>query len=274
MRRRIAGVETEYGIACLSNGKQCLTADDIAHRFFTPVIETYHSSNVFTRNGSRLYLDVGSHPEYATCECDSVDQLLTYIRAGDEEMNSLAICAEENLARTAGSGDVYIFKNNTDASGHSFGSHENYLIERTDDFFRISQALIPFLVTRQLICGAGKVLRDPHTGQTSYRLSQRAEHVFDGVSSATTRSRPIINTRDEPLADSSRYRRMHVIVGDSSMAEPTTALKLGSTLLILEMLEEGIEVSDFYPQDPIDAIRIVSRGLDGQAPFLLSLIHI
>lgn len=109
MRRRIAGVETEYGIACLSNGKQCLTADDIAHRFFTPVIETYHSSNVFTRNGSRLYLDVGSHPEYATCECDSVDQLLTYIRAGDEEMNSLAICAEENLARTAGSGDVYIF---------------------------------------------------------------------------------------------------------------------------------------------------------------------
>ena len=269
MRRRIAGVETEYGIACLSNGKQCLTADDIAHRFFTPVIETYHSSNVFTRNGSRLYLDVGSHPEYATCECDSVDQLLTYIRAGDEEMNSLAICAEENLARTAGSGDVYIFKNNTDASGHSFGSHENYLIERTDDFFRISQALIPFLVTRQLICGAGKVLRDPHTGQTSYRLSQRAEHVFDGVSSATTRSRPIINTRDEPLADSSRYRRMHVIVGDSSMAEPTTALKLGSTLLILEMLEEGIEVSDFYPQDPIDAIRIVSRGLDGQAPFLL-----
>ena len=82
------------------------------------------------------------------------------------------------------------------------------------------------------------------------------------MSSATTRSRPIINTRDEPLADSSRYRRMHVIVGDSSMAEPTTALKLGSTLLILEMLEEGIEVSDFYPQDPIDAIRIVSRGLD------------
>lgn len=269
MRRRIAGVETEYGIACMVNGKQRLNADEIAHHFFTPVIHTYHSSNIFTKNGSRLYLDVGSHPEYATCECDSVDQLLTYIRAGDEDMNELAMLAEQGLAHSNIGGDVYIFKNNTDASGNSFGSHENYLIERTDDFFRISQALIPFLVTRQLICGAGKVLTDPSTGETTYRLSQRAEHVFDGVSSATTRSRPIINTRDEPLSDSSLYRRMHVIVGDSSMAEPTTALKLGSTLLMLEMLEKGVEVPNFYPQDPIEAIRIVSHGLDGRAEFPL-----
>ena len=119
MRRRIAGVETEYGIACMLNGKQRLNADEIAHHFFTPVIHIYHSSNIFTKNGSRLYLDVGSHPEYATCECDSVDQLVTYIRAGDEDMNELAILAEQGLSHSNIGGDVYIFKNNTDASGNA-----------------------------------------------------------------------------------------------------------------------------------------------------------
>lgn len=269
MRRRIAGVETEYGIACLHNGKQRMSADEIAYQLFQPVVDEYKSSNVFTRNGSRLYLDVGAHPEYATCECDSVQQLLTYIRAGDAELNELALLAEERLQENGIGGEVYLFKNNTDASGSTFGSHENYLIERNVDFYRLSKALLPFLVTRQLICGAGKVLRDPTTGAVSYRLSQRAEHVYDGVSSATTRSRPIINTRDEPLADAERFRRLHVIVGDSNMSEPTTALKLGSTMMMLEMLEDGVDFPDWTPQDPIKAIRIVSQDIYGRAEFPL-----
>lgn len=269
MLRRIAGVETEYGIACLKDGKQRMPADEIAYQLFQPIVKEYRSSNVFTRNGSRLYLDVGAHPEYATCECDSVDQLLTYIRAGDEDFDALAQQAEKALQETEIGGEVYLFKNNTDASGSTFGSHENYLIERDIDFFRLSKGLIPFLVTRQLICGAGKVFKDPTTGETTYRLSQRAEHVFDGVSSATTRSRPMINTRDEPLADSSRFRRMHVIVGDSTMAEPTTALKLGSAMLMLEMLEGGVDLPDFTPQDPISAIRTVSKDVFGRAQFPL-----
>lgn len=269
MDRRIAGVETEYGIACLHKGKQRLSADEIAYQLFQPVVEEYRSSNVFTRNGSRLYLDVGAHPEYATCECDSVFQLLTYIRAGDVEMNELALQAEKRLHESGIGGEVYLFKNNTDSSGSTFGSHENYLIERDVDFYQLSKALLPFLVTRQLICGAGKVLRDSKTGEISYRLSQRAEHVFDGVSSATTRSRPIINTRDEPLADSERFRRLHIIVGDSNMSEPTTALKIGSTMMMLEMLEGGVDFPDFTPQDPIKAIRIVSRDIYGRAEFPL-----
>lgn len=270
MQRRITGIETEYGIACVKDGRQRMNADAIAYQFFKPVIREYRSSNVFTRNGSRLYLDVGSHPEYATCECDTLRQLLTYVRAGDTEMNKLAREAETFLHNSDIGGEVYLFKNNTDASGATFGSHENYLIERHVDYFRLSQALIPFLVTRQLICGAGKVYCDPETGETTYRLSQRAEHVFDGVSSATTRSRPMINTRDEPLADSHRFRRMHVIVGDSSMSERTFFLKIGSMLLMLEMLEGGVDFPDLMPQDPIAAIRHISVDLSGRAEYTIA----
>ena len=183
------------------------------------------ASNVFLRNGARLYLDVGSHPEYATPECDSVIDLVTHDKAGERVLEGLLVDAERRLRDEGIAGDVYLFKNNTDSAGNSYGCHENYLVGRHGEFARLADVLIPFLVTRQIICGAGKVLQTPRGA--IYSVSQRAEHIWEGVSSATTRSRPIINTRDEPHADAERFRRLHVIVGDSNMSETTTLLKVG-----------------------------------------------
>ena len=153
-------------------------------------------------------------------------------------------------------GEIYLFKNNTDSAGNSYGCHENYLVSRHGEFGRLADILIPFLVTRQLICGAGKVLQTPRGAV--YCLSQRAEHIWEGVSSATTRSRPIINTRDEPHADAERYRRLHVIVGDSNMNEVTTLLKVGSADIVLRMIEAGVAMRDLTLENPIRAIREVS----------------
>lgn len=133
---------------------------------------------------------------------------------------------------------------------------------RHGEFSRLADILIPFLVTRQMLCGAGKVLQTPRGAV--YCVSQRAEHIWEGVSSATTRSRPIINTRDEPHADAERYRRLHVIVGDSNMAEPTTMLKVGATDLVLRMIEAGMVMRDLTLENPIRAIREVSHDMTGQ----------
>ncbi len=206
----------------------------------------------------------GSHPEYATAECDSLVQLVTHDRAGERVLEDLLIDAEQRLADEGIGGDIYLFKNNTDSAGNSYGCHENYLIVRAGEFSRISDVLLPFLVTRQLICGAGKVLQTPKAA--TFCLSQRAEHIWEGVSSATTRSRPIINTRDEPHADAEKYRRLHVIVGDSNMSETTTMLKVGTAALVLEMIESGVPFRDFSLDNPIRAIREVSHDLTGRRP--------
>ena len=217
VQRRIMGIETEFGVTCTFHGHRRLSPDEVARYLFRRVVSWGRSSNVFLRNGARLYLDVGSHPEYATAECDSLIQLVTHDRAGERVLEDLLIDAEQRLADEGIGGDIYLFKNNTDSAGNSYGCHENYLIVRAGEFSRISDVLLPFLVTRQLICGAGKVLQTPKAA--TFCLSQRAEHIWEGVSSATTRSRPIINTRDEPHADAEKYRRLHVIVGDSNMCE-------------------------------------------------------
>ncbi|MEP7056125.1 MAG: proteasome accessory factor PafA2 family protein, partial [Actinomycetota bacterium] len=148
---------------------------------------------------------------------------------------------------------------NTDSAGNSYGCHENYLVGRHGEFSRLAEVLIPFLVTRQIICGAGKVLQTPRGAV--YCISQRAEHIWEGVSSATTRSRPIINTRDEPHADAERFRRLHVIVGDSNMNETTTLLKVGTTDLVLRMIEAGVVMRDLTLDNPIRAIREVSHDI-------------
>jgi len=223
---------------------------------------------VFLRNGSRLYLDVGSHPEYATAECDDLAQLVTHDKAGERILEDLLVDAERRLADEGIGGDIFLFKNNTDSAGNSYGCHENYLVARAGEFSRIADILLPFLVTRQLICGAGKVLQTPRGAV--YCLSQRAEHIWEGVSSATTRSRPIINTRDEPHADAERYRRLHVIVGDSNMSEVTTLLKVGSANLVLEMIEQGVQFRDFSLDNPIRAIREISHDLTGKRPVRLA----
>jgi proteasome accessory factor A len=262
MQRRIFGIETEFGVTCTFHGQRRLSPDEVARYLFRRVVSWGRSSNVFLRNGSRLYLDVGSHPEYATAECDDLVQLVTHDKAGERILEDLLVDAERRLADEGIGGDIFLFKNNTDSAGNSYGCHENYLVTRAGEFSRIADVLLPFLVTRQLICGAGKVLQTPRGAV--YCLSQRAEHIWEGVSSATTRSRPIINTRDEPHSDAERYRRLHVIVGDSNMAEATTLLKVGSANLVLEMIEDGVQFRDFSLDNPIRAIREISHDLTGR----------
>ncbi|MFJ8851148.1 Pup--protein ligase [Streptomyces sp. NPDC102437] len=262
MDRRIFGLENEYGVTCTFRGQRRLSPDEVARYLFRRVVSWGRSSNVFLRNGARLYLDVGSHPEYATPECDNLTELVTHDKAGERILEGLLVDAERRLHEEGIAGDVYLFKNNTDSAGNSYGCHENYLVARHGEFSRLADILIPFLVTRQLICGAGKVLQTPRGAV--YCVSQRAEHIWEGVSSATTRSRPIINTRDEPHADAERYRRLHVIVGDSNMSETTMLLKVGATDLVLRMIEAGTVMRDLTLENPIRAIREVSHDTTGQ----------
>ena len=268
MDRRIFGLENEYGVTCTFRGQRRLSPDEVARYLFRRVVSWGRSSNVFLRNGARLYLDVGSHPEYATPECDSIEELVVHDKAGERILEGLLHDAERRLHEEGIAGDVYLFKNNTDSAGNSYGCHENYLVTRHGEFSRLADVLIPFLVTRQLICGAGKVLPTPRGAV--YCVSQRAEHIWEGVSSATTRSRPIINTRDEPHADAERYRRLHVIVGDSNMSESTMLLKVGATDLVLRMVEVGLVMRDLTLENPIRAIREVSHDLTGRKKLRLA----
>jgi len=260
VERRIFGLENEYGVTCTSHGQRRLSPDEVARYLFRRVVSWGRSSNVFLANGSRLYLDVGSHPEYATPECDSVRELVVHDRAGERILDDLVAAAEERLAEEGIRGTIYLFKNNTDSAGNSYGCHENYLTSRRDDLAHYSEVLIPFLISRQIYAGAGKVLQTSRGAM--FAISQRAEHIWEGVSSATTRSRPIINTRDEPHADAERYRRLHVIVGDSNMSEAATFLKVGATSLLLRMLEEpNVVLRDMTLENPIRAIREISHDL-------------
>jgi proteasome accessory factor A len=262
MERRIFGIENEYGVTCTFRGQRRLSPDEVARYLFRRVVSWGRSSNVFLKNGARLYLDVGSHPEYATPECDSIVDLVTHDKAGERILEGLLVDAERRLREEGIAGDIYLFKNNTDSAGNSYGCHENYLVGRHGEFTRLADVLIPFLVSRQIICGAGKVLQTPRGAV--FCVSQRAEHIWEGVSSATTRSRPIINTRDEPHADAERFRRLHVIVGDSNMSETTTLLKVGASDLVLRMIEAGVVMRDLTLENPIRAIREISHDMTGQ----------
>ena len=261
--RRIFGLENEYGVTFTLRGQRRLSPDEVARYLFRRVVSWGRSSNVFLENGARLYLDVGSHPEYATPECDRIADLVTHDKAGEWILSQLVAGAQARLREEGIRGDVYLFKNNTDSAGNSYGCHENYLTERNDDFNRYTEVLIPFLVSRQIFAGAGKVLQTARGAV--YCLSQRAEHIWEGVSSATTRSRPIINTRDEPHADAERFRRLHVIVGDSNMSEYATFLKVGTTSILLAMLEDSSTVlRDLTLENPIRAIREISHDITCQ----------
>src|SRR6202023_1741651 len=268
MDRRIFGLENEYGVSCTLRGQRRLSPDEVARYLFRRVASWGRSSNVFLENGARLYLDVGSHPEHATPECDSIADLVVHDKAGERILEGLVQSAEQRLREEGIRGEVFLFKNNTDSAGNSYGCHENSLVEREGDFTKFTDVLIPFLVTRQVYAGAGKVLQTARGAM--YCISQRAEHIWEGVSSATTRSRPIINTRDEPHADAEKYRRLHVIVGDSNMCESTTMLKVGTASLVLEMIEAGVAFRDFSLDTPIRAIREVSHDVTGRRPVRLA----
>ena len=260
MERRIFGLENEYGVTCTLRGQRRLSPDEVARYLFRRVVSWGRSSNVFLANGARLYLDVGSHPEYATPECDSIYDLVVHDKAGERILEQLLASAEQRLREEGIRGVIYLFKNNTDSAGNSYGCHENYLTSRRDDLAYYAEVLIPFLVSRQIYAGAGKVLQTARG--PIYCIAQRAEHIWEGVSSATTRSRPIINTRDEPHADAERYRRLHVIVGDSNMSEYTTFLKVGASSILLRMLEDpGVVLRDMTLENPIRAIREISHDM-------------
>ena len=257
MERRIFGIENEYGVTCTLRGQRRLSPDEVARYLFRRVVSWGRSSNVFLENGARLYLDVGSHPEYATPECDALVDVVAHDKAGERILEDLVRAAEERLIEEGIRGEIYLFKNNTDSAGNSYGCHENYLVGRRGDFQRTIDTLIPFFVSRQIFSGAGKLLQTARG--TVYTLAQRAEHIWEGISSATTRSRPIINTRDEPHADAERYRRLHVIAGDSNMSEYITFVKIGTTAALLQMLEADVVFRDLSLENPIRAIREISH---------------
>jgi proteasome accessory factor A len=257
MKRRIFGLETEYGLTCTLHGQRRLSPDNTARYLFEKAIPGTRNANVFLENGARLYLDTGFHPEYATPECDDVDELVVHDKAGERIVEDLLHLGEKRLREDGISGSILLIKNNTDLAGNSYGCHENYLVSRDVSFQRLADALIPFFVTRQVFAGAGKVLLTPRGYH--YCLSQRAQHICQEISGSTTSARSIINTRDEPHADAERYRRLHVIVGDSNMSEVATYLKIGTTALVLDMIEDGFFERDYSLQSSVQAIREISH---------------
>ena len=185
--RRIFGIENEYGVTCTFKGQRRLSPDEVARYLFRKVVSWGRSSNVFLRNGARLYLDVGSHPEYATPECDDVVELVTHDKAGERVLEGLLLDAEQRLHDEGIAGEIYLFKNNTDSAGNSYGCHENYLVSRAGEFSRLADVLIPFLVTRQIIVGAGKVTQTA-ARRVVRRVASAPSTSGRASRSATTRS--------------------------------------------------------------------------------------
>jgi proteasome accessory factor A len=212
-------------------------------------------SDLIISNGARLYND-HTHPEYSTPECHNLFDLVALDRAGER---ILLHCARRRTA-TRGGGVVRLYKNNTDFAEHSYGCHENYLLPRRLPFQQVIEGLVPFLVTRQVWAGAGKVGVEgaPQARQSIYQLSQRADF-FEVLASVDTMTRrPLVNTRDEPHANADQHRRLHLIVGDANMCEWATALKVGACALVLDLLEAGA-LPRWELADPLAAIKEISR---------------
>lgn len=260
MKRRIFGLETEYGIVCTSNqpnGKP-LSIQNTVMYLFREIIHGRMYPDVFLENGARFYQDIGCHPEYATPECDDVIDLVVHDKAGERIVAQLAYSAERRMKNDGIDGKISVFKNNTDTPGNTFGCHENYLMDRRITFRQLASKLIPFFVTRQIFSGAGKIKPEKHGG---YAISQRAQHIREEISIATTTARGIINTRDEPHADREKYRRLHVIVGDSNMSEFTNFLKVATTNIVLRMIEDGFIQQRFNLRNAVRAIQQISDDI-------------
>jgi proteasome accessory factor A len=254
---RIFGLESEYGLIFSPNGRVYLPMEKILGYIFEGLIPNSWPSNAFLCNGARFYQDTGCHPEYSTPECDHLHDLVVHDKAGERLLEACLPMAERRLREEGLVGEIYVFKNNTDSMGNTYGCHENYLMRRDLDFWKVTEQIIPFFVSRQIYAGAGKVLKV--SGRPHFFLSQRAQHIHEKTSSSTTSSRSIINTRDEPHADAEKYRRLHIIVGDSNMSELSTYLKVGATAVVLSMIEEGYTVKGMELEDPVKAIRDISR---------------
>lgn len=248
------------------------TAPDIwditrRHRLETAV-ESEVISNALLPNGGRYYVD-HAHPEYSSPEVTNPLDLVLWDKAGDE----IALRSTRLLAQRPGMPEVALYKNNTDGKGASYGTHENYLMDRAVPFSDVITALMPFLVTRPVFAGSGRVGLGQTGEQAGFQLTQRADFIEAQVGLETTLRRPIINTRDEPHADATRYRRLHVIVGDANQMDVPTYLKFGTTSLVLWLLErEGIppELAPLALADPVHAARQVSHDLTLRRPLELA----
>src|SRR6202041_2938421 len=222
-------------------------------------------ANVILTNGGRLYVD-HAHPEYSSPECTNPLSVVIWDKAGERVMAEAAAKA----ATVPGSAPIQLYKNNTDNKGVSYGSHENYLMRRATPFADIVRFLVPFFVSRQVICGAGRVGIGADGRGSGFQISQRADFFEVEVGLETTLKRPIINTRDEPHADPEKYRRLHVIIGDANMSEVATYLKMGTTALVLAMIEDKFfSHHDLSLEAPVADLRAVSH--DPSLKYLVTL---
>jgi proteasome accessory factor A len=211
-------------------------------------------ANVILTNGARLYVD-HAHPEYSTPEVVTPLDVVRWDKAGELVMVEAARLAQ----RLPGNPNLVLYKNNTDNKGASYGAHENYLMRRSTPFADIVKHLTPFFVSRQVVTGAGRVGIGQDGREHGFQLSQRADFFEVEVGLETTLKRPIINTRDEPHADPDRYRRLHVIIGDANLAEISTYLKVGTTSLVLAMIEDRFITRELSVLSPVKALRAVSH---------------
>src|SRR6201981_2378282 len=212
------------------------------------------AANMILTNGARLYVD-HAHPEYSAPECTNPMDAVIWDKAGERVMAEAATRA----AAPPGGPAIQLYKNNTDNKGASYGCHENYLMNRATPFADIVRHLTPFFVSRQVVCGAGRGGRGAAGREDGFQISQRADFFEVEVGLETTLKRPIINTRDEPHADPDKYRRLHVIIGDANMSEISTYLKLGSTALVLAMIEDRFLAADLGIESPVAELRAISH---------------
>lgn len=215
--------------------------------------DAQYLANVVLPNGARLYVD-HAHPEYSSPEVLTPREAVLWDRAGDR--------VAEECVRTLSTGPepVNLYKNNTDSKGSSYGTHENYIVRRDVDFEALAEQLIPFFTTRAILCGAGRVGIGRSGEEPGYQISSRADFFEEQIGLETTLRRPIINTRDEPHADGTHWRRLHVIIGDATLAEPATLVRFGSTSLVLGLIEAGL-CPDIRFADPVTALQTVSHDL-------------
>ncbi|WP_153503743.1 depupylase/deamidase Dop [Cumulibacter manganitolerans] len=231
-----------------------VNASDALDHNGTDLADDPYLSNVVLTNGARLYVD-HAHPEYSAPEVTTPRDAVLWDKAGERVVEEAA----RRLGSVPGNPQVTLYKNNTDNKGASYGTHENYLVRRSTPFDDLIDYLTPFFVTRQVFCGAGRVGIGQDGTKPGFQLSQRADFFEAEVGLETTLKRPIINTRDEPHATASKYRRLHVIVGDANLSEISTFLKLGTTALVLAMIEHGVAPRGLALRDPVPAIHAVSH---------------
>jgi len=219
-----------------------------------PDVDDLGAANVILTNGARLYVD-HAHPEYSAPEVTNPRDAVIWDKAGERVMEQAAMKA----ATVPGQPRLQLYKNNVDGKGASYGTHENYLMARATPFTSVISGLTPFFVSRQVITGSGRVGVGQQGEEDGFQLSQRSDYIEVEVGLETTLKRGIINTRDEPHADADKYRRLHVIVGDANLSEYSTYLKLGTTALVLDMIEGGVSFDDLRLREPVRAIRLISH---------------